>query len=262
MNMLRTKHIVSFSGGLGSWAAAKRVAAKFGTENLYLVFTDTLIEDEDLYRFLEEAAENVGGKLIKLADGRNPWEVFKDKRYMGNTRIAHCSQELKSKPFQKWLKEQDFDDFIVYLGIDWTEENRLTAHRKHVDHQVEAPLCEAPFLNKRDVLELLESEGIELPKLYKMGFSHNNCGGGCVKAGQGQWAMLYKQMPERYQWFEDQQEALMTDVPTARPFLRVTESGDLKYFSLKDYRQKFLEKNVTVDMFDIGGCGCFLEDES
>jgi len=66
------KHIVSFSGGLGSWMAAKRVADKFGTDDLYLVFTDVLIEDEDLYRFLHEAAENVGGELVVLADGRDP----------------------------------------------------------------------------------------------------------------------------------------------------------------------------------------------
>lgn len=140
------KHIVSFSGGLGSWMAAKRVAAKYGTDNLYLVFTDTRMEDPDLYRFLDEAAANVGGQLIKLADGRTPWQVFKDKRFMGNTRTAHCSQELKSKVFEAWLEEQAFDDFIVYLGIDWTEEHRLIAHRKHVGHTVEAPLCDKPFM--------------------------------------------------------------------------------------------------------------------
>lgn len=253
------KHIVSFSGGLGSWMAAKRVAEKHGTDNLYLVFTDVLIEDEDLYRFLYEAAENVGGELVVLADGRNPWEVFKDKRYMGNTRIAHCSKELKSKPFEKWLKEQNFDDFIVYLGIDWTEEHRLVAHRKHVKHKVEAPLCDEPFLTRDDFIKALEIEGIELPRLYKMGFAHNNCAGGCVKAGQGQWAMLHKATPEKYHWFEQQQEKLMSEMPSTKPFLRMTVDGTLQYISLKIYREQYLEKNAQVDMFDVGGCGCFLE---
>lgn len=31
------KHIVMYSGGVGSWAAAKRVAEKHGTENLILL---------------------------------------------------------------------------------------------------------------------------------------------------------------------------------------------------------------------------------
>jgi len=92
-----------------------------------------------------------------------------------------------------------------------------------------------------------------------MGFSHNNCGGGCVKAGQGQWAMLHRAMPERYAEFEAKQEALIADLPTARPFLRVTIDKELNYVSLKDYRAQFLEKNAQIDMFDIGGCGCFVD---
>ena len=53
------KHVVMFSGGAGSWAAAKRVAERHGTADLTLLFTDTLMEDEDLYRFLHEAAAAV-----------------------------------------------------------------------------------------------------------------------------------------------------------------------------------------------------------
>jgi len=40
-----------FSGGITSWAAAKRVAAEHGADNTLLLFTDTKMEDEDLYRF-------------------------------------------------------------------------------------------------------------------------------------------------------------------------------------------------------------------
>ena len=41
------KHIVSFSGGMGSFAEAKSCVDKFGKENVLLVFADTLMEDED-----------------------------------------------------------------------------------------------------------------------------------------------------------------------------------------------------------------------
>lgn len=253
------KHIVSFSGGIGSYLAAKRVADKYGTDELYLVFTDVLIEDEDLYRFIQEAANDIGGKFVWITEGRNPWQVFEDVRFMGNTRVAHCSKVLKSKPFENWLEEQDFDDFTVYLGIDWTEEHRLHNHRKHVKHKVEAPLCEAPFLTREDGFRILESNGIKIPKLYELGFSHNNCGGGCVKAGQAQWARLYEVMPERYKWFEDAQEDMMSKVPNARPFLRMTIDKKLNYLTLKEFRLNHLELNKQIDMFDIGGCGCFME---
>ena len=49
-------HLVFYSGGLSSYFTAKRVAKSYGVENLKLLFTDTMIEDEDLYRFLEESA--------------------------------------------------------------------------------------------------------------------------------------------------------------------------------------------------------------
>jgi 3'-phosphoadenosine 5'-phosphosulfate sulfotransferase (PAPS reductase)/FAD synthetase len=255
------KHLVSFSGGLGSWMCARRVAEQYGTDDLYLVFTDVLIEDEDLYRFLPEAAADVGGKLIWLKGDRDPWDVFREKRYMGNTLIAHCSEELKTKPFYKWVSEQGWgsDDFTVYLGIDWTESHRLeNAKKRRPEVHFEAPLCEKPLLTKEHILTELKSAGIELPKLYKMGFSHNNCGGCCVKAGQGQWARVLEEMPERYADFEKRQEDLMRDIPTTRPFLRMTIDKKKNYLSLKDFR-KHIENGKTVDTLSIGGCGCFLD---
>src|ERR1700755_2803522 len=128
------KHVVMFSSGAGSWAAAKRVAAKYGTDDLYLVFSDVkgenpsphAGEDEDNYRFLKEAAADVGGELIWLKEGRDIWQVFHDDRYLGNSRLANCSKFLKQRPAKKWLKENcDPKNTIVYVGIDWTEIHRM-----------------------------------------------------------------------------------------------------------------------------------------
>ena len=46
------KHIVMFSGGIASWATAKRIAEQHGTDELIMCFADTQMEDPDLYRFL------------------------------------------------------------------------------------------------------------------------------------------------------------------------------------------------------------------
>lgn len=67
------KHIVFYSSGIGSWAAAKRVAENHGTEDIILLFSDTLIEDKDNYRFLIESSCNVFGlelssKIKELMD--------------------------------------------------------------------------------------------------------------------------------------------------------------------------------------------------
>ncbi|MFF2886651.1 hypothetical protein [Paenibacillus sp. NPDC057967] len=49
-----TKHIVFNSGGIGSWSALCRVIKRHGSESVVNLFTDTLIEDRDLYRFIIE----------------------------------------------------------------------------------------------------------------------------------------------------------------------------------------------------------------
>jgi hypothetical protein len=66
MSRTAMKHVVMFSGGIGSWGAAKRVAASHGTECMTLLFADTKIEDPDLYRFLTDAAANIGAPLRLL----------------------------------------------------------------------------------------------------------------------------------------------------------------------------------------------------
>ena len=67
------KHIIFFSGGIGSWMTAKRVIEKEGKENVILFFTDTLAEDEDTYRFIDDAVKQLDCEFIRIADGRTPW---------------------------------------------------------------------------------------------------------------------------------------------------------------------------------------------
>ena len=97
------KYIISYSGGLGSFAAAKLAVEKYGQKNCCLVFTDTKTEDEALYRFLNETAKALGVELKILADGRDIWGVFNDVRFMGNSRIDPCSRVLKRELFRKWI---------------------------------------------------------------------------------------------------------------------------------------------------------------
>ena len=72
------KHIVMFSSGIGSWAAARRLVETVDPSDVTLLFADTLIEDEDNYRFLHEAASDIGAELVIVADGRTPIEAMRD----------------------------------------------------------------------------------------------------------------------------------------------------------------------------------------
>lgn len=257
------KHVVMFSGGIGSWAAAKRVVANHGAADVTLLFTDTRMEDEDLYRFIEEAAANVGAPLVKVAEGRNPWHVFFDERFLGNSRIDPCSKILKRQESEKWLQANcDPAETTLYVGIDWSEEHRFTRLRDR--HAVngwvyEAPMCDAPYLSKIDVMAWLKAEGIALPRLYQMGFAHNNCGGFCIKAGKGHYANLLRAMPDRFAKHEAMEQAIRVYLSKDVSILTDTVGEKKTPLTLKDFRIR-TEGGAQVDAFDVGGCGCFVDE--
>lgn len=257
------KHIVMFSGGIGSWAAAKRVVKKHGSKYVTLLFADTLIEDPDLYRFIDEAAENMGASLVKLKDGRTPWEVYRSERFLGNSRIDPCSKLLKRVPIERWLKSNcEPEETQIYVGIDWSEEHRFVRVRERNASKgwiYNAPLCEPPFLSKQEMFESLESDGIRRPKLYSLGFAHNNCGGFCCKAGQGHFANLLRTMPELYNYHELEEESLRKHLGKDVSIMLDRRGGARKPLTMREFRAR-LEKGLSEDHFEVGGCGCFTDE--
>ena len=257
--MMGPKHLVMFSGGVCSWLAAKRVVDRFGTDGVALLFADTRMEDEDLYRFLDEAAVNVGAPLVKIADGRTPWQIMRDERIIANTRIDPCSKILKRNLLDRWRDQHcEPSETTIYVGLDWTEAHRLARlNERAAPWRYEAPMTEPPYLTKRQMLGCLKSEGIDPPRLYGMGFPHNNCGGFCVKAGQAQFALLLLTMPDRYHYHEEQEEQLRGVVGN-HSILRDRTGGTNKPLSLKEFRER-IERQVAFDGHEWGGCGCAIE---
>lgn len=263
--MRAVTHIVMYSGGLGSFYTAKHLLEVEKVHPI-LLFADTRMEDRDLYRFLEESARLLNLELVKIQDGRTPWQVFRDVKFIGNTRVDPCSLHLKRQFCDRWI-EANFtpQTTVINVGIDMSEAHRIArlAPRK-LPWVYQAPLVEAgrflPPVKER--IRQVRAMGIEPPRLYAMGFQHNNCGGFCVKAGLAQFKLLWEQLPNRYDWHVRQERKTRAAVPNARPFLRKTINGTLRYVWLEDYRD-WLEHGgeLTVDeRFDFGGCGCALED--
>lgn len=256
-------HVVQYSGGVGSWAAAKVVAEiKPPEDPLILLFSDTLMEDEDLYRFLHESAANVaGGELVIITEGRDPWQVFRDKRFLGNSRIDPCSYYLKRMFIRAWLEEHcDVESTVCYLGIDWTESHRYTkAARYWEPWRVEAPLVDRIDIDKQKIFDWLEAEGIRRPRLYDMGFAHNNCGGFCVKAGQGHFKLLLEKMPERYAEHESREEEMRQFLDKDVAILTDRRGGGKRPLTLRELRER-VEAEQEVDELDIGGCNCIGDD--
>jgi hypothetical protein len=251
------KHIVSFSGGMGSFAEAKACVDKFGSDKVILLFADTNIEDEDLYRFKDETVAFLGCELVELNNGETPFDVFKRVKMMGNTRIDPCSDHLKRKPLNAWFTSNfSPEQAQMHLGIDYTEGHRLANVRQRM----------APYVYRSTLVEderIISKSysaqfGIAPPRLYAWKMGHNNCGGFCIKAGLGHYKALYAAAPERYAQFEAQEQDVYDSIGKQHPFLRKVVNGTLRYITLAEYRTEFLEVGaVTADeSTEFGGCGC------
>jgi hypothetical protein len=258
--MLTTEEVmavVMMSGGVTSWAAARRWADQHGTRGMVLLFADTMTEDEDLHRFLPQAAATIGVPITRLADGRDIWEVMFDERFLGNSRIDPCSKILKRQLLRRWVETHcNPATAVIVLGLDWTEGDRLvTSRQRWAPWQVAFPLANPPYKSKNQHLDDLRAAGIDPPRLYRMGFSHNNCGGFCIKAGQGQFAKLLAAMPERYAYHERREQELREHLGQDVAILRDREGGSTRPLTLREFRQR-REAGEQCDLFDIGGCGC------
>ena len=177
-------------------------------------FADTLVEDEDLYRFLDDAAAQLGVPVTVVADGRTPFQVFRDQRFLGNSRLAPCSIHLKVAPCRAWLRAHtDPADTILYVGLDRSEPQRAPAiTRGWAPWTVRYPLFEPPYLTKQDMLDWCTRLGVTPPRLYALGLGHNNCGGACVRAGQRQWLHLLSVFPDRFDEAEQHEAQLRAEL--------------------------------------------------
>jgi hypothetical protein len=194
------QHIVSLSGGTASAVAADRVLTRYGHDATTLWFADTSWEDADLYRFLIDLESYWGKEIVRYKDGRNPLEVAEQASIIPSSKIAPCSLKLKVEPFRKYLKKME-KPVTVHLGLDWTEQHRAVRPKATYEAMggvsVDLPLMWEPIAKPPHRI-ITERWGIKTPRLYDLGFPHNNCGGRCVRQGIGEWVRLKATFPERF----------------------------------------------------------------
>lgn len=243
-------HIAMFSGGASSAYVAYQMVQTHGVENCVLFFTNTLWEDEDNYRFMYDVADYIGIEVTERLDGRTPEEVFFDSKFLGNSRLAKCSQELKVDQTVEFLDEVRYEwnrEPILYFGIGPHEEHRaenlIRFYGKTLDGEpVETrfPMIDT-FREDLDVKAIIEEEWkIPLPRMYKMGFSHANCAGRCVRGGFQHYALLYHQWPEQYARQEAMEERFRKHFDKDVSILK----KDKKPYTLKEFREVLEREGV------------------
>ena len=235
-------HVAMFSGGASSAYVAYHIVQKYGKENCVLFFTDTLWEDIDNYRFMDEVAEYIGLEITTRIDGRTPEEVFHDVRFLGNSRMAKCSEELKVRQTLIYLEELR-DEYklepILYFGIGPHESHRAINLQNFYEHNPIEPIATRfpmieTFTEDLDTKKIIRDEWkIALPRMYGLGFSHANCAGRCVRGGLGHYALLYKVWPDQYAEQEAMEERFREKFDKDVSILK----RNSKAFTLREYRE-------------------------
>jgi len=231
-----------------------------GGGQVLLLHCATKYEDPDTDRWGYRAAELLGAELKVIADGRDPWEVFRDERYLGNTRVDPCSKILKRQLADRWMVEHyEPSQCVRYVGYHWSEMDRLEGIKARLEPKgwkVEAPMCEAPFVAYSKLQEEAVADGLWVQQLYKDGFPHANCGGRCVKQGQAGWKRLLETHPDRYAECEGKEEEMRQMLGKDVAMMRDRRNKKLLPLTLRRFREE-LEAGGQCDLFDWGGCGCF-----
>lgn len=99
------------------------------------------------------------------------------------------------------------------------------------------------------------------PALYDAGFSHANCGGGCVRGGHAQWALLLRTYPERYAWWENEERISRRMLDKDVTILKDRTGGQTRPITLRAFRERLQATPTLFDHDDWGACGCFMGED-
>lgn len=189
-----------------SCGEASAVATKLALNSNWRAYANEFIiaycdtskrEHPDNMRFLKDC-EKWFGQEIKIYGNdefdRDPDQVFLKTKYLVGHKGARCTGELKKSV--RW--EHQKPDDIVIIGYTVEEYERRHVHLQRSEPITKFwPILYQMKITKLDCRLILKSTGIEIPKMYQLGYKNNNCIG-CVKGQAGYWNKIRVDFPERF----------------------------------------------------------------
>ncbi len=203
-----SKIICWWSGGITSAVACKVALDLYGAENCRVIMIDTKNEDDDTYRFKSDCEKWYGVNIEVITgigdDYKDIESVWFKHKSLNVANGAICSSKLKRAVREKWQEHNDFDFQVFGFEFDKKEFNRaLSLSKNHPKAKSIYPLLMKGY-TKDDCLRIVQDAGIEIPRMYSLGFRNNNCfKTGCVQGGIGYWQKMKKEFPEKFNKMAD-----------------------------------------------------------
>ena len=191
-------HILSLSGGKDSTALAFFMKENMPEifEKLELVFCDTECELPETYDYLNKIEMFLNKKIIRLKPIKNFEHIMTTSGYLPSPIRRWCTIELKTKPFENFIKSMR--DGIVYLYIGIRADELFRAKKgKYKNEKLREVYPFVDFgLIKNDIENILKVTGINLPKYYE--WSNRSGCYFCPFQTKKNWLSLYKNHPDLF----------------------------------------------------------------
>lgn len=197
---------VWFSCGAASAVAAKKTIELYGsTHTIRVVNNPIKEEDTDNLRFLKDVEKWLGVTIEFAVNSKFPTcsavDVWEARQFMCGPKGAPCTGELKIKARQEWERNNECES--VVMGYTLEEYDRHKNFKRNQRDSILAVLINLK-ITKSDCFRIIQEAGIELPRIYSMGYPNANCIG-CVKAtSPTYWNHVRKMHPDIFKKRADQ----------------------------------------------------------
>ncbi len=189
--------IAWWSGGITSAVACRLAIEKY--PNVRLVYIETGSHHEDTMRFKTDCEKWYGQEIetIQNTKYKDHLDVVLKTKYVNGAGGARCTKELKKNVRFNFEKKTKIAAQVWGFEFEEKEINRaIRTQEQYAYTNPLFPLIENK-LSKNECAGILQGAGIDIPKMYKLGYNNNNCIG-CVKGGAGYWNKIRKDFPETF----------------------------------------------------------------
>lgn len=209
------RHVLGLSGGKDSAALAVYMRQHFPELDIDYFFTDTGKELPEVYEFLGKLEGFLGKPILRLNPSRDfDFWLREYNHFLPSANTRWCTRQLKLLPFKNWVKPMLAAGDLVtsYVAIRSDEEYRQGYISSDDNLQIRLPFREYG-IDKKGVLDILESSGVGYPKYYDWR-SRSGCTF-CFYQQKIEWVGLKERHPEE---FENAKEYEKLALENASPF--------------------------------------------
>ena len=186
-----------FSCGAASAYATYLASQEYS--RIEAVYCHVREEHPDSLRFLQEFSQKTGIHIRILQREKykgSVREVLKQNNFIKGPSGAICTRVLKKEVRKSFQRPTD----IQIFGYTAEEEKRANLFLDANNDVHERFILMEKGISKSDCLNFLtNTPQIQLPIMYRLGYSNNNCVG-CVKGGMGYWNKIRVDFPEVFDW--------------------------------------------------------------